>query len=428
MDGTNLVFVLSGQETTSVPSLALPAMTAYLDIPLTSSTPEVAAQAIQKFLKKMSATVPVDHYSQDGRGWWKVEIPQADWAGARSQLLALLQDQNVDPSLALESVADDLLRQGKYADAVTGYVTAAVAAVSEGHPAQPGRFRTNLAKAQDIVSRMTLTSTTPSLSTQVGLAFGAPFEVRLAYGAGTRAPVVPGVPLRFNYKAKKNGRLASTGQSVKTDADGRVSFELPVPDFAARDNLIVLVDVGPWVDLLSSVPKEYRDSVDTFAASSGERRLQLPYTVISASKQVPMVVALADFDDRGSVQRRQESTSSLINALQKSGFQASSIPVNPTLLKSTNDNVVLAAWKFQGKTSGRAVYGTVNLVSVTANGSQFSAEVAGSVKVADLATSKPVYQLKSSKVSSAADKSSAVTLAFRQWAEDAAASMESELP
>jgi hypothetical protein len=240
--------------------------------------------------------------------------------------------------------------------------------------------------------------------------------------------VVPGVPLRFNYKAKKNGRLASTGQSVKTDADGKVSFDLPVPDFAARDNLVVLVDVTPWLDLLASVPRDFKDQLESFANSSGERRLQLPYTVISASKQIPLVVALADFDDRGGVERRQETTSSLISALQRSGFQASGIPVNPTLLKSTNDNVVLAAWKFQGKTTGRAVFGTVSLVSVTANGSQFSAEVAGSVKIADLATSKPVYQLKSSKVSSAADKTSAVTLAFRQWAEEAAASMESELP
>ncbi|HTH14820.1 MAG TPA: hypothetical protein VMB23_10540, partial [Spirochaetia bacterium] len=417
MDGSNLVFVLSGLETASVPSLALPVLTAYLDIPIGASTPEVAALAIQKFLKKVSTLVPVDHYSQDGKGWWKVEIPQADWANSRTQLLALLQEQNIDPSVALENVADDLLRQGKYADAITGYVTAAAAAVSDGHPAQPGRFKTNLAKAQDVVSRLTLASATPSLSTQVGQGFPAPFDIRLTYGAGTQAPVVPGVPLRFNYKAKKNGRLASTGQSVKTDADGKVSFDLPVPDFAARDNLVVLVDVTPWLDLLASVPRDFKDQLDSFANSSGERRLQLPYTVISASKQIPLVVALADFDDRGGVERRQETTSSLISALQRSGFQASGIPVNPTLLKSTNDNVVLAAWKFQGKTTGRAVFGTVSLVSVTANGSQFSAEVAGSVKIADLATSKPVYQLKSSKVSSAADKTSAVTLAFRQWAE-----------
>ncbi len=148
----------------------------------------------------------------------------------------------------------------------------------------------------------------------------------------------------------------------------------------------------------------------------------------SAAKQVPLIVALADLDEKGGIERRQETTAALIAALQKSGFQTSGIQVNLSLLKSPNDNVILTAWKFQGKTSGRAVYGTVNLVSVTADGSQFRAEVSGTVKVVDLATSKPVYQLKTTKVATAADRASSITQTFRLWAVEAAASMEAELP
>jgi hypothetical protein len=330
--------------------------------------------------------------------------------------------------LELERIADDLAHQGRYSDAVSGYVAAAAATVADGQPVLPVRFRTTLAKAQDLLSHFTLASTTPAQTTRVGQPFTTTFDVKLTYGADAQAPVIPGAALRFSYKTKINGRLAVTGQSVKTDAQGMVQFALPTPDFAARDSLVVLVDVNSWLETLASVPKELRDPVASLENLSGDRKLQLPYTVESASKQVPLIVALADFDEKVGLLRRQESTASLIAALQKAGFQTSGIQVNLSLLKSPNDNVILTAWKFQGKTTGRAVYGTVGLVSVTVDGSQFQAEVAGSVKVVDLATNKSVYQLKASKIASAADKTSSITQAFRQWATDAAAAMEAELP
>lgn len=428
MEGSELVFVLSGPERALVSDLALQAMTSYLDLPIGPQTPLVAAQAVEKFLTSLSATPPSDRFTRDGKSWWKVAVSKDLWDQSRSKLKALFESTPVDPSVELERAAEELLRQGRYVDAVSGYVLAASATVAEGRTPQPARFRSLLGKAQDILSQFTLSSTTPSQTTQVGKPFLSTFDVRLTFGSGAQAPAVAAAPLRFSYKVKKNGRPAVTGQTIKTDANGVVSFEFPLPDLAARDNLVVLFDVNPWLEALVSAPKDLSDAVAGLETVSGERKLQLPYTVESASKQVPMFVSLADFDDKGTVLRRQETSGLLIASLQKAGFQTSSIPVNPTLLKSTNDSVILAAWKFQGKTQGRAVYGTVNLVSVTASGSQFNAEVLGQLKVVDLATSKPVYQLKSTKVSTAADKASATTLAFRQWAAEAASLLEAELP
>lgn len=427
MEGLNLVFVLAGADTANVAEMALLSMTSYLDLPIGPKTPVVAAQAIQKYLGTISLTPPSDRFSKNGRTWWKVSVPKDAWDKSRLDLLALFETVASDPVLELERAADELYRQGRYLDAVTGYVIAA-AAIAEVRPVPVARFRAAVGKAQEILSSFTLTSTTPAQITEVGKPFGSTFDVRLSFGSGPQAPSVVGAPLRFSYKARKNGRPAVTGQTVKTNLEGEVQFELPAPDFASQDSLVVLVDVNPWMEALVAAPQELRDSVAKFETITAERRLQLPFTVDSASKQVPMIVALADFDERGIVQRRQETTGALIAALQKAGFSTSGIPVNPTLLKTANDNVVLAAWKFQGKTSGRAVYGTVNLVSVVASGSQFNAEVSGTLKVADLATSKAVYQLKSTKVASAGDRASAVALAFRQWAEAAATTLESDLP
>lgn len=425
MEGPNVVFVVSGPSAEGFPDLAYAAMAAYLDLPVTPETPLVAAQAIQKFLKGMSVTKPSDQFSRDGQGFWKIAVSKAEWDRARDQL-KVLWDQTTDPSVVLERAADELARQGRYAEAASGYVAAAVSALNDG--ASVSRYRSNLAKAQQILAQFTLTSPTPALVTRVGQPFEGSFLVRLTYGSGPDAPPVAGAPLRFNYKAKKNGRIASTSQSVKTDADGRVVFDLPVPDFAVRDSLVVVYDVGPWLEALSLVPPAQKDTVTALETLAAERRIQLPYAVESASKQVPMIVSVSDFDDKGGVQRRQETSTALISALQKAGFQVSAIPVNPTLLKSTNENVILAAWKFQGKTTGRAVYGTVNLVSVTASGSQFTAEVSGTLKVTDLATSKPVFQLKTSRAASANDRASAITAAYRQWAGEVAEALESDLP
>lgn len=426
LDGTSLVFVVSGPETAEIPALAFAAMQSYLDLPVGPTTPVVAAKAIQEFLQSMSLTKPADHYSKDGKGFWKIALAKDDWDKARSGLQALVDQAAADPSLALEKAADDLLRQGRPFEAVSGFVAAAQTALTDGKSVP--RYRSNLSRAQEIVDRFVLTSPTAAQTTRVGQAFANAFEVKLTYGAGAQAPVVPGALLRFSYKVKKNGHIATTGQTIKTDAQGRVQFELPVPDFAVQDSVVVVVDVNPWLEALASVPKDQRDPVGGFETTAAEHRLLLPYAVESAAKQVPMIVALADFDDRGGVQRSQESAKALIAGLQKNGFQASGLQINLSLLKSTNDNVILAAWKFQGRTTGRAVYGTVALVSVTPSGTKYTAEVAGNLKVADLATSKPVYQYSNSQVSTAADKAGAIAQAYREWAANATESLTTDLP
>jgi len=259
MEGPTIVFVLVGPENAKVSELAFQAMSSYLDLPVTATTPIIASQAVQKFLDGMAATSPADHFSKDGRGYWKVAVSKENWDNARTQLKGLFDAAGGDPSVALERVADDLLKQGRYFDAISGYVAAAASALTDAKSVP--RFRTNLAKAQDVLAKMTISSTTPALVTRVGQPFGVSFDVKVAYGNGAQAPVVPGASLRFSYKAKKNGRIAVTGQSVKTDAQGHVLFELPVPDFPVRDNLAVVVDVNPWLETLASVPKEQRAPV-----------------------------------------------------------------------------------------------------------------------------------------------------------------------
>ena len=427
LEGSNLVFVVEGSENAEVAPLARAALSEYLDLPVGTKTPPVAAQAVEKFLSSVSTTKPSERFSRSGRSWWKLVLPKDSWDRSRTQLLTLFEIAAPDPSLSLEKSADDLLKQGRYFEAVAGYLEAAQTSLEAKTP-QPTRFRGLLSKAQGVVSQFTLSSTTASQTTLVGVPFSKPFDIKLVYGSSPDSPVVAGVPLRFSYKTKVNGRLAVTGVSQTTDAQGRAQFSLPTPDFAIQESVIVLVDVNPWVESLVTAPKEFRDSVGSFETIASDRKLQLPYSVESEAKKFPMVVALADFDEKGSVLRRQETTTAVIAALQKAGFQTSTIPVNLTLLKSPNDNVILAAWKFQGKTTGRAVYGTVNLIAVTASGSQFSAEVTGTIKVVDLATSKLLYQLKSTKISTAADKATATAFGLRQWASEAVETLVPELP
>ena len=427
VDGGSLIFVVTGPEKSDVTSLNLAAMTEYLNLPLKSTTPPPGVQAVQAFLKKMSATAPAERYLRNGQGWWKVVLSRDDWEKSRVQLAALVKEVSVDPLVVQEKAADDAVQQGRYFEAINQYVSAAQKA-ADGAAPRVDRYQALVTKAQAVLAQLTLSSATAPLATTSGQAFPAPVVVKLTYGSGSQAPAVPGAFLRFSYKAKVNGRVVTTGQSVRTDAQGQASLTLPVPDFGVKDNVVVLVDVNPWLEALAKVPQDLRDPVSKFEPLAADRKLLLPYTVESASKQIPLIIALADFDDRGGIVRRQETTAALISALQKAGFQASGLSINLSLLRSSSERVVLTAWRFQGKTTGLAVYGTVNLVSVVSADSQYTAEVNGTLKVVDLETSKPVYQYTNSKVVSAADKASAVTQSFRQWAADAADDLATSLP
>jgi len=427
IEGSTIVFVLTGSEKADEGALALQSMTEFLNLPVKPTTTAAASQAAQKFLKKMSATAPSDHFVRDGKGWWKVIVGRGDWDNSRTQLAALFQEAPADPLTEMERTGDDLVTQGHYFEAVNQYVNAASFAVAEGAAPRAERFQSILGKAQAVLSQFSLTTTTPPQNTKSGQPFDSAFAVKLNYGAGAQAPSVSGALLRFSYKTKVNGHLVMTGQSVKTGTLGEASVTLPVPDFGAKDNVVVMIDVNPWLEVLAKVPANLRVPVSKLEPLMADRKLLLPYSVESASKQIPLIVALADFDEKGSV-RHQETTVALIAALKDAGFQASGLSINLSLLKSASENVVLTAWRFQGKTTGRAVYGTASLVSVVAADSQFSAEVSGTLKVVDLATNKPVYQYKNSKIATGADKASAVTQGFRQWALDAAAAMTSELP
>jgi len=415
------VFVVAGTANADVPALAMSAMTGYLNLPTSASSPVAAVREVKKFLSRVSATAPTDRFVQDGRGWWKITVAKSDWDDSRGKLKAMLDvSAESDP----ERAADELVRQGRYSDAVTAYVNAAETAVDPGRSAQPAKFKSALAKAQDVVSKLILTSTTPALTTKLGQPFDAPLEVRVTYGNQAGAPAAAGVPVKFTFKTKADGQVASTSQTVISDARGMARLTLPVPTFTIRDSVVVTVDATSWQQVLAPVPQEYQAQATSLDLS--DRKLLLPYSVESEAKQTPLIVALADLDDKGGL-RRQESTAALIAALQKLGFQASGIQVNLSLLKSPKDNVIITAWKFQGKKTGRAVYGTVSLVSAT-TAAPFTAEVSGGVKVVDLATSKLVYELKSDKIATANDRSSAIAQAFRQWGAETAATFDSELP
>jgi hypothetical protein len=135
----SLVFVVNGTDGTDQTALAMTAMTAYLNLPTSSSSPVGAVREVKKFLVRVSATSPADRWVQDGKSWWKITVSKSDWDDNRGKLKVLLEaaPESADP----ERTGDDLAHQGKYADAVTAYLNAAAAAVAPGKNAQPQRFK-----------------------------------------------------------------------------------------------------------------------------------------------------------------------------------------------------------------------------------------------------------------------------------------------
>jgi len=420
-----LVFVVSGPASKDLQPLVYKAMKAQFER-RSFSQDSGALKSAETYLDSLSRTVPESTWKQKGTVWWKVSVGQGDWDAARARFSEKKQNSHGDPSVSLEQKAESLLAEARYADAITEYVNAAVAAMQAEPKPLTQRYDSLVGKAQDILSQFTLTTTTPKQSAMVGKAFDQPFQAQLTYGAA-KGGVLAGVPLRFSYPAKVSGEIGQTGQTVLTDAHGQASLTLPAADFATQSNVVVAVDVSAWQKDLSLVSPADSETPN-LESISAQTKLMLPFSVISNATLVPLVVALVDFDDRGRVQRHQVTTSILIDSLRDAGFHVSTVLVNPSLMKSASDRVLLKVWQYQGKTTGRAVYGTVGLVSLTASGSQYVAEVNGTVKVADLESDKALYKKETSVTATGKSRASATSLAYQAWAKQIAQDLSSDLP
>jgi hypothetical protein len=418
----------------------------YLGVQVTSTSTATAkgsldsyqAQVEQTVVSKSKAEVAglriADRFPlQRGKSltiYLKALYNKVDLDREKARLQALFAE--IDDAVSIpEKKGDNLAASGDIFGAIDQYTLAAAAALNPNVDNARIRLERNLGKAQTLLSRLTILPLIGRQTTEVGQAFPKPFAVKVVLGSTLTDPPVSGVSLRFNYKKKVNGRLVFASEMIKTDNKGVASFAYPVPDFATTDNVIVVFDIGPFLDRLSGVPRSSRDRVEALEDTVGKSRVNLPFTVVSGARKIPLSLLLLELDSQGAVLSHFDAQSSLTSVLTKADFRITTLrSTDEASLANASDDRVLSTLRKIAEREGakRLGFGTASITQLTEDGGMFTAQVNGQFKVWDLHTGNLLYSESKTRIAVGSDKVSATANAMRQLGEEFGKSLVDNLP
>jgi hypothetical protein len=176
---------------------------------------------------------------------------------------------------------------------------------------------------------------------------------------------------------------------VFTDTNGVTAFEVPPIDIAGNYRVAIQLDFSSISDLLSSLPSwalPYSDAVENELSGIVA---YLNYKVISTAKNVPMAVA-AYLKDTESARNADPAVflSGLKETLLKEGFSLSDAKL-PSGYQTPIDLSVLRA--IAPADAQRFALASLDVKSITKDGSYFIATAEGSRGVFELASGRTLY-------------------------------------
>lgn len=448
-EGANMVFVASGSSNAGNPADAEKKAVVdltnqiqnYIGVSVTSSTTAKAVATLDSYKADIEQTVTSTSTRRVSgfvlgerftvtRGdmvyvYLKGMYDKAAIEKERARIAAVFKEQDEAIS-GPEAEAKALLNQGMAYKAFEKFVQAAAASSSSDVENADIKFERNMNQARDILSKITLLPVNGSQKTAVGQDFPSPFAIKVVWGPDASSPVVPDVTLRFNYKVKRGNNLGTASAQIKSGPDGVASFIYPTPNFAGSDNVVVLLDVNPYIETLAKVPRKYLSQVNALEELAAKNRAVMAFTVESNAKNVPMGIFLADTDENGTLLRRSDTQAGIQQALN--GFRITPVSGAQAAQVQGDEASVLAAFKPLLGASKRVIFGQVNITEMTPESGGFTARASGTVKCLDVATGEVLFTSTKNKRARGATREAAIAAATRQLGEDFGKALADQLP
>lgn len=321
-----------------------------------------------------------------------------------------------DITSKLEKTGDHFFSSGRYMDAVEQYIQAATQALNPEIENALSKIERNINKAVSILSKFSLNAVIKEQQTTVGRHFNKTFDVRVVYRLPEKELFLSDVPLRFNYKIKKNNRLIFTGMTIKTDGQGMASLRFPTPEIPIKDQIVVTLDVSAYLEKFALASKNVQNKVGIIEDLSARSKLLIPYKVESLAKDIPLAVFVLLLDEKGTPLDQTDIVSSMQDLLLKLDFSVFLITkIDLHLFKTLTQAEALKTLKrLSSPQAKRLVFGSFKIAQVAQEEKLFKAQVAGEVKVFDLSNEKLVFNKTLSKLSLSGDRSSAISLVLSQ--------------
>ena len=420
-------------------------ITRYLGVRVTSETTSEAkatldrfqAQVTQQVKQEGSARVTglrvVDKFIQkEGERvtvYILAQYERAELQKEKARIAAVFQEQ-VDAVAIPESKGKRLETQGDLFGAIRSYIEAAVAAATSRVENADIKFERNINNAKRVVSRIGFIPLTKEVTGMIGDPLPTSFKAKIVDGQGESDPPVAGADVQVSYKeARSGGRPTVRTVALKSGEDGIVEFNHPVPTFVGKESVVMALDLSAYLTPLENVPRQYRSLVNSLEDLILSKRVDIPYTVVSRAKNIPMGVVVLDLDAAGNPTGSNRTAAGILEALTEEGFKAVSVSLDPATLKGKGDSDIIRAIASQyGGQIERIVFGTVAIDEFIENRGQFQVRVTGTLKAAELKSGQVLYTKRMLKRSIGSNADAAIGAAFRNLGIDFGKDLARSLP
>jgi len=319
-----------------------------------------------------------------------------------------------------EMEAQDLQSRGLLYQAAIRYLEAASAAFKSDLENAEIKFERNINQASDAIRSIAIVKLNDNLSTYMGRGFDEPFQAKVVDGSTADDPGVEGATVRVVYKEmRSSGRAAVRTQTLKTDAEGVISFEAPAPNYVGVEKLTMSVDLSDALEPLLDVPDDLYSQVEGFEQLVLKKKVTFSIESLSMASQIATGVAVFDLDASGNPIALTETSAGLLETLGQAGFRVNNLPVaagnvagrSPARVAEFLNN------NFAGQVE-RAIFGTAKIADHSQEKDTIIIQVTGTVTVVDLASGKTLLTVNKSKRAQGTNASAALSAAFKKLGED----------
>ena len=344
---------------------------------------------------------------------------KTDLAKEKRRLEEVFQEK-IEAISGPELEAQQLQSRGQLYKAAVRYLDAASAAFKSDLENVEIKFERNINQASDAIRSIAIVKLNDNLSTFMGQEFAEPFRAKVVNGSTADDPGVEGASVKIVYKVmRSSGRPAVRTATVKTDADGLVSFQAPAPNFVGTEQLTMSLDLRDAMESLLDVPDKLYSQVEGFEQLVLSKKVTFSFESESMASRISTGIAVFDLDASGNPIALTETSAGLLEKLGQADFQVNNLPVAVTNVVGRSSAQVAQFLKnnFSGQVE-RAIFGTAKISDHTQDKDTVIIQVTGTVTVVELASGNTLLTVNKSKRAQGTNASAALSTAFKKLGED----------
>ncbi|MCI0479857.1 hypothetical protein L0Y59_04900, partial [Candidatus Uhrbacteria bacterium] len=237
--------------------------------------------------------------------------------------------KEIDDAVAKpEAAGKAYLSEGRYVDAVRSFIEAAVAATGKDIVNGDIKVERNVNQARAAIAKLRLERVSSPESVSAGVAFPAPFVIRVLAGEGDSAPGVVGASVFVTFPRRQaSGRAITKTERLLSDKGGTVSFLPPPPDLVGKARISFRLDLDANLDLVDSLPARFDALKDALVDDLRGRSIEFDYNAVSMARTVPTGLAIIEVGDDGKPLPTNTAQNGVLTALSTERFRVGNAPV-----------------------------------------------------------------------------------------------------